>query len=1404
MSTPPHTLAFRHPIAMQKRSTTVRSLRRRLWKALQDEDIETALRAYTASKRDFQAWEEEETLEEERRLQWEEDERQVNKQLRHRSRPLALRKLSGLGKSMRKSIRNLEPNNKKSTERRDHDHGQRRRRSTDLRCSDALPLEYPFCSNGDFPLSILQLNMSPSEPFEFDDFLSHTDEYADFEPPPLVIPASTKFSKQRKKTGPRIAGFWNRSSATDWDLSDSKSDDDMGTTKTNQNMTTPLHEAARLGNPSLLSLMLQRGGNPNARNGKQQTSLHMVAGGVTKIEELKMKFNHCESVDVIRPDLGMLAPKSTVEGDEVSDFDDDQPVKRAARAMSKLWKTMNKDSKKVDEIVEKETCLTVPKFSDLQTQEAARMDSLFTILAWSHPVDDSPSSGEGPSINSVDARGRTALHYAAELGRNDVCMTILSSFGVILTVVDEFGQTPCELAGNQGHSYLASQLEARALLYMDPYGMDDELMITILTGSTMASSGRKSLALPFSWFSTLTMEDVNVEREKRITNCLHRMKDILRRLQQDTEITDFMLNQYIDDSMDGSLAVYKSENDTTYDKYEDEEIALEITPNKKPAVENRDGCGEYCNDQELTDVHMNSKLSATFVREGERRSSQNAAIIDAIDPGLKELLSFEIDRKASASARTGNVAYSENGDKAVSIKDTKVSSNDTRGDPGGFFSDSKGTTPSVAEYSYAMEFLKKTHVERFLASAKWNVEEALAGFEEDPLRLMEKLGIIITHDRHRENQTTGEVNTMCLICCDEYSIHSPNWITLKGCQHSFCSFCLGDYIAESARTKETGIYIECPHHNCAVPLDPVEVEVLATSPEILQSLTRAANENFIAAASELCFCPHPGCEGVVRKHAPQFLISSSLDQDIMDYVGATCTAVSKTNDDIVQLTYEGVHDDNYKMTRKAVQPIKAHRFCFVCGDTKIHWPVPCDALNQWKETIDEEVGALDNVEDTGTTGHEFDDLAQRLWMKANTRPCPKCKCPIEKNDGCNHMTCSNRLCRHEFCWICREDWKLHNTDTGGFFKCNRWQGDDKHQYYDAPPEKRTPQSTTETVSDPSTLPVLALQNSNDQNGYGTAQHSSRIAWKKAKEMDRFLHHYRRWTAHSESAMLERNMADTVCARLAPVVEAAVEFNGRKDFDFNGKGLSFVHDAFTELLESRSLLQHSYAFAFFRYPTFELVRRSRAMKIREREKMGFEQLQSELEMLTEQMSDIVARKHLRATQVQIMFLTNETCQKRSELTSLMLTLLHQQRKDAKDEVHEQEEQKKQQAKDSASFSLPDFLDFSDPFGNVSGGHDQIPSQLRRLMESHQRRVTAYGDSDDEDDYLIFPNRMRMLQRDEESMQLAMRASVTAYQNRTEPTVAENDGPLFSDWPCGVCTYMNAGGQHCAMCGGPKRN
>ena len=90
-------------------------------------------------------------------------------------------------------------------------------------------------------------------------------------------------------------------------------------------------------------------------------------------------------------------------------------------------------------------------------------------------------------------------------------------------------------------------------------------------------------------------------------------------------------------------------------------------------------------------------------------------------------------------------------------------------------------------------------------------------------------------------------------------------------------------------------------------------------------------------------------------------------------------------------------------------------YCFTCKE-EAHRPVDCQTVSEW------------NVKNCA----ESENLT---WIIANTKPCPKCARPIQKNQGCMHMTCSQ--CRHEFCWLCKNDWSKHGETTGGYYACNK-------------------------------------------------------------------------------------------------------------------------------------------------------------------------------------------------------------------------------------------------------------------------------------------------------------------------------------------------------------------------------
>lgn len=103
-----------------------------------------------------------------------------------------------------------------------------------------------------------------------------------------------------------------------------------------------------------------------------------------------------------------------------------------------------------------------------------------------------------------------------------------------------------------------------------------------------------------------------------------------------------------------------------------------------------------------------------------------------------------------------------------------------------------------------------------------------------------------------------------------------------------------------------------------------------------------------------------------------------------------------------------------------VECLCGQRFCFACGREK-HNPVTCTQFDTWK------------AKNSG------DEESIKL-VNATAKPCFHCKMPTERNQGCNHMTCSR--CRGEWCWMCRGDWKTHGSHTGGYFSCNKYDTSD--------------------------------------------------------------------------------------------------------------------------------------------------------------------------------------------------------------------------------------------------------------------------------------------------------------------------------------------------------------------------
>ena len=272
-----------------------------------------------------------------------------------------------------------------------------------------------------------------------------------------------------------------------------------------------------------------------------------------------------------------------------------------------------------------------------------------------------------------------------------------------------------------------------------------------------------------------------------------------------------------------------------------------------------------------------------------------------------------------------------------------------------------------------------------------------------------------------------ETECTCRICYQSFKSTSPQWKSLSGCKHSFCKDCLGDYISDCADSKSYGLAILCPHHECNLPLSPLEIAELSPSSQAYDQLLETENKNFVVSksinmlflskteqelipkkivshsslfplqciieAKDVRFCPHPGCEGIVKFISPLFAKKAKIDPALLHTVGAVCSVCRSDDENLsdcaaIPRTYEGVPDPNYKDCRSSQPPRKAHRFCFCCGEQGFHWPVTCSRLADWKVAVEEQELEVRDGHEEGDTGN-YNDLAQKLWLKTNTRPCPK-------------------------------------------------------------------------------------------------------------------------------------------------------------------------------------------------------------------------------------------------------------------------------------------------------------------------------------------------------------------------------------------------------------------------------
>ncbi|KAJ1919948.1 hypothetical protein IWQ60_007110 [Tieghemiomyces parasiticus] len=326
--------------------------------------------------------------------------------------------------------------------------------------------------------------------------------------------------------------------------------------------------------------------------------------------------------------------------------------------------------------------------------------------------------------------------------------------------------------------------------------------------------------------------------------------------------------------------------------------------------------------------------------------------------------------------------------------------------------------------------------------------------------------IFIAHDdlsleaQSKRARTELRADTLCEIC---FSNEPDTPLYALACGHWFCVVCYHEYLGHKVRDEGLLTRIQCPTAKCPNAVDEPSVEMLV-SPRDFQRYQRLLLRSFVDDNDVMRWCPAPDCTYVVECHTPQSALTSTVPT-----VRCRC----------------------------------GHAFCFGCGGGD-HQPCICALAKMWIKKC-------------------TDDSETSSWIDVHTKVCVKCRAVIEKNGGCNHMTC--RKCGHEFCWVCMGSWVEHGRS---YYNCNRYS------------EK-------------------------------SSQEARQFQTKSRATLKRYLHYYERYHNHELSARLDHQLYLQTEKKMLKLQQAS---------DLSWIEVQFLRDAVDTVVQCRETLKWTYAFAFY--------------------------------------------------------------------------------------------------------------------------------------------------------------------------------------------------------------------------------
>lgn len=229
-------------------------------------------------------------------------------------------------------------------------------------------------------------------------------------------------------------------------------------------------------------------------------------------------------------------------------------------------------------------------------------------------------------------------------------------------------------------------------------------------------------------------------------------------------------------------------------------------------------------------------------------------------------------------------------------------------------------------------------------------------------------------DKEKSDNSDADI---CMICGEEmetekdldYFISHPHikdsvkYALSCLSKHTFCIDCWSAHL--NVQIGENGLgCLQCPGFKCGEILDTRWAQYLL-KPELIERLHTSRTRHIVDCAG-FRYCPVEQCGLIIFSQKD---LGLSQPGSPGNDPGLPCTCICANG----------------------------HAFCMSCS-LPAHSPCSCSEFPSWQKLINEEIKSVNANEQA--SGEE---IANALWVAANTKRCPRCGTAIEKDEGCNHM-----------------------------------------------------------------------------------------------------------------------------------------------------------------------------------------------------------------------------------------------------------------------------------------------------------------------------------------------------------------------------------------------------------------